>query len=177
MKELILGAVFWTFMEYMLHRFLGHVPKKLLMRSRFFKEHSKHHHKRDYFASALDKFLTCLALGPLTFYIVTSLYGMTSAAFFTSGFLGMYFFYELLHRRLHIITPKHSYATFMRAHHSYHHFMDDKMNHGVTSPFWDIIFRTYVKPSEIRVPQRLKMKWMGESKFHQDSLGHVYRID
>lgn len=34
------------------------------------------------------------------------------------------------------------------------------MNHGVTSPIWDIVFGTYVEPEQIRVPEKLAMEWL-----------------
>jgi hypothetical protein len=36
------------------------------------------------------------------------------------------------------------------------------MNHGVTSPLWDIVFRTYERPVVVRVPRRHapKLPWL-----------------
>lgn len=49
---LISGIIAWTFTEYMLHRFLGHVHKG----KNFFKaEHLIHHSKANYFAPAYNK--------------------------------------------------------------------------------------------------------------------------
>jgi len=52
------------------------------------------------------------------------------------------------------------YGRWARRHHFYHHFHDPKVNHGVTSPIWDIVFGTYHKPDVIRVPEKLKMVWL-----------------
>jgi sterol desaturase/sphingolipid hydroxylase (fatty acid hydroxylase superfamily) len=34
------------------------------------------------------------------------------------------------------------------------------MNHGVTSPIWDVVFGTYQAPGVIVVPERLAMRWL-----------------
>ncbi len=33
-------------------------------------------------------------------------------------------------------------------------------NHGVTSPFWDHVFGTFVAVDVVRVPRRLAMRWL-----------------
>ena len=34
------------------------------------------------------------------------------------------------------------------------------MNHGVTSPVWDVVFGTLQKPGIIKVPRKLQMRWL-----------------
>lgn len=87
---LFLGALLWTFTEYVFHRFLGHVKTKLLVRTRFHKEHTKHHLKRHYFAGAIDKFLTLIATTPVIFIISSFLTGTLTALVFTGSFTAMY---------------------------------------------------------------------------------------
>lgn len=176
----ILGMIFWTFSEYMLHRFLGHVPKSPFNRTRFHKEHTKHHFIRDYFALNIDKLLTCIAFGPVVFFISYFLVSKEFATFFTIGFLVMYFVYELIHRNLHVRKPTHRYAAFMRVHHFYHHFGDEQMNHGVTSPVWDVVFGTYVKVNLITVPKKYELRWFknnDSSNVFSDGFGHSYQIN
>lgn len=48
----LLGAVFWTFLEYALHRGLGHNPK---LKNLFTVEHLLHHKEVNYFAAAYKK--------------------------------------------------------------------------------------------------------------------------
>lgn len=139
----ILGVFFWTFLEYVLHRFLGHSPKGMLKKTRFFKEHKKHHYIKNYFVTLKDKLLTAVFLGVCTTLIFHFLIHQNISKYFLLGLLSMYFFYEIIHRRLHLYPPKNRYASFLRHHHNYHHYVDDTMNHGVTSPLWDLVFRTF----------------------------------
>lgn len=165
---LILGAASWTLTEYFLHRFLGHELKGAFRKFIFWKEHTKHHHKKDYFASTRDKLLTAFGIGPIVFALTYFAVNTLFASVFTVGFLAMYYVYEIVHRRLHVVAPKHSYAGKMRAHHFYHHFVDERMNHGVTIAFWDRVFGTYVKAEHIPIPKKFSLDWISELSSEDD---------
>lgn len=173
-----LGALLWTLSEYLLHRFLGHLKLRPLIRTRFHKEHTKHHLKRDYFVGAIDKFLTLLATTPGLFLLANFIAGPVNALSFTLGFTSMYLAYEVIHLRMHQKAPPHIYASRMRAHHFYHHFVNEKMNHGVTTPFWDLVFSTYQRPGIIALPRKFQLPWMelSSSERYQDPYGQSYRI-
>lgn len=175
---IFMGGLLWTLTEYVLHRFLGHVKTKYLVRSRFHKEHTKHHLISDYFASALDKVLTLMATTPIIFFLSYPLLGTFLALSFTGGFSLMYLSYELVHLRMHIKAPPHFYASRMRAHHFYHHFVDENMNHGVTTPLWDIVFRTYRKPAIIPFQEKFRLGWINvdQSGKYQDKFGQCYQV-
>ncbi len=149
--QFILGAFLWTFLEYVLHRFLGHGPLRLLKRTRFYKEHKKHHYIKNYFVTFKDKLLTAVILGFCTNLIFHFFIYQNISPYFTLGLISMYLIYEIIHRRLHLYAPKNRFASFLRNHHDYHHFVDDQMNHGVTTPFWDLVFGTYKKTKDSNV--------------------------
>jgi sterol desaturase/sphingolipid hydroxylase (fatty acid hydroxylase superfamily) len=71
-----------------------------------------------------------------------------------------YGIYEWLHRREHTHAGIGPYGRFVRRHHFHHHFVDGRVNHGVTTPIWDFVFGTYEKPTTIRVPAKLCMAWL-----------------
>jgi len=148
------------------------------VRTRFHKEHAKHHLKRHYFAGALDKFLTLIATAPVLFFISSFIAGNLLGITFTASFTIMYLTYELIHLRMHTKAPQHSYASKMRAHHFYHHFVDESMNHGVTTPIWDILFRTYQKPSTICMKKDFLLPWIEINKngYFQDPWGKGYQL-
>jgi sterol desaturase/sphingolipid hydroxylase (fatty acid hydroxylase superfamily) len=69
--------------------------------------------------------------------------------------------YEWLHRREHTHAGWGAYGRWARRHHFHHHFVDGRTNHGVTSPIWDVVFRTYQQPATtIAVPRKLVMSWL-----------------
>ena len=83
---------------------------------------------------------------------------------FILGIVAAYLIYEWFHYSHHVHPGSTRYGRRMRRHHFHHHFVNPRSNHGVTSPFWDLIFRTYEAPSKIRVPVKLQMKWLSDSE-------------
>ena len=64
-------------------------------------------------------------------------------------------------RREHTHPGFGAYGRWARRHHFYHHFINAKMNHGVTTPIWDLVFGTYRKADVvIEVPSKLAMPWL-----------------
>ena len=153
---LALGALGWSFTEYVLHRFDGHGMKG---RTTFSREHLAHHADPAYFAPWSLKFrLAALVVGGLGAVLATlfGAPGFTGAVGFTAGWLG----YEWLHRRLHTHGPLNAYGRWARRHHFHHHFNDPKRNHGVTSPVWDWVFGTLAEVDVVRVPRRHAPVWL-----------------
>lgn len=153
----LLGALSWTVTEYLLHRFRGHGGNAS---SAFAKEHLKHHARVDYFAPVSKK--AAMAAPPLLFVGTASvlLGGWAAGMAFTGGFAKAYIGYELLHRRLHTHGPSGRWGLFLRRHHFAHHFEDARMNHGVTSAFWDRVFGTRRPVRKLQVPTHRAPVWL-----------------
>ena len=133
-------------------------------------EHLRHHSEGNYFAPLAKKIgVVVVAMGLIgtPAYLLFDTVGIT----YVGGLLGFYLFYEVLHRLEHTHGATTYYGRWARRHHFHHHFHNPKMNHGVTSPLWDLIFRTYQRPAAvIQVPERLQMPWLalpGADKVHQ----------
>lgn len=151
------GAVAWTFLEYVIHRWLGHDPR--YRGNPFGVEHVRHHSEGNYFApnhkKAAAAAVVALALG-----VPAALVAGRHGAVFVGGLLVMYAAYEVLHRREHTHAGIGRYGRWARRHHFHHHFVDPRTNHGVTTPIWDLVFGTYRRPEVIPVPARLCMRWL-----------------
>ena len=155
--SLFLGAFTWTFLEYMIHRFLGHEHTKNF----FGWEHTAHHSRGNYFAPWYKKFGAAVGTTLVTLPPAVLLVGPVLGSAYVAGLVGFYLYYEVLHRLEHVHQGVGAYGRWARRHHFYHHFHDPKMNHGVTSPIWDMLFGTYVPVTEkIRVPEKLQMSWL-----------------
>ncbi len=152
------GVLTWTFLEYIIHRFLGH--HRRLLRNPFGVEHTAHHSRGNYFSPTWKKCLC--ATGAIAVFVGPAVWalGLLSGATFTISLVGAYAAYEILHRQEHRTEGLGPYGRWARHHHFYHHFHDPKCNHGVTSPLWDLVFGTYVRPGVIRVPEKLAMTWL-----------------
>jgi sterol desaturase/sphingolipid hydroxylase (fatty acid hydroxylase superfamily) len=175
----IFGMITWTLAEYLLHRFLGHELVKLKKYSKFYREHAKHHFIFNYFVSGKDKAMAFLKVGPVLFLISAAVSDPQHAVVFTLSFLGGYLVYELIHRRLHLVAPPNRFAAYMRAHHLYHHFVDENMNHGVLTDFWDRVFGTKVEVQSVEIPAKFKLNWLKElncGESTDDGYGHTYSI-
>lgn len=151
-----LGMLGWTFTEYVLHRGLGHRGEA---KNPFSVEHLAHHADVSYFAPTSKKVLAIGAasavVGPLMFVTLGAL-GVAWGA----GFLVMYVAYEVIHRRLHTAPGKSRYGRWARRHHLHHHYRRPQLNHGVTTPLWDMVFGTLDVPEVVRVPRRNALAWM-----------------
>ena len=153
----LLGMITWTFTEYALHRGLGHKRHK---KNPFTVEHLLHHKKVNYFAKPSKKILSASLVFTAMMSLLTLLAQVWIALSFSMGFITMYLIYEVIHRRIHTHAPHNQYGRWMRKHHLHHHFKNPRVNHGVTTPFWDWIFGTLEIPDTVRVPQNLILHWM-----------------
>jgi len=151
------GVFTWTFMEYALHNWYGHLAKG---KNKFSREHLAHHANTSYFAPDLLKAMTGIVVLSCIDIFASVAIGIYYGNIYTAGITGFYIFYEILHKRIHTHAPIGFYGRWVRKHHFYHHFGSPKKNHGVTSPIWDIILKTYVKVDIVQIPERNMEKWL-----------------
>jgi sterol desaturase/sphingolipid hydroxylase (fatty acid hydroxylase superfamily) len=154
-----IGAFAWSFTEYAMHNWRGHLGRG---RNEFSRQHLKHHVESGYFTPLPTKIWTTLVVSALVISASVLLVGQSLGLGFSGGFIGAYAWYEWLHWQLHVAPPRGPYGRWARRHHFHHHFHSAKMNHGVTSPLWDIVFGTYENPGVIRIPKGFMMPWLKE---------------
>lgn len=164
LPALLTGIFSWTFAEYMLHRYLGHVHKG----KNFFKaEHLQHHSEFDYFAPVWKKVIAASLVCCVLLFGITYLLTFEIASGFTAGFVLMYGVYELTHFRYHAHQPIPFFLP-LRKHHFHHHFQQPNTNFGVTTRFWDRVFGTYAAVEEVvKVPQSMVPRWLLDESTHQ----------
>lgn len=163
-----IGVLMWTFLEYVIHRFLGHQKKE---NNPVTAEHHRHHREGGYFAPLWKKLVLAVIVVSALTLLIGTFFGWLNGALFSVGLVGMYLAYEVFHKLLHIWAPLTLYGRWARRHHFYHHFKSPAKNHGVTSPLWDIIFGTHAPVREkLRVPQKMTMVWLRKSpeRFSKD---------
>ena len=54
-----------------------------------------------------------------------------------------YLSYDWIHFYEHHAKPRTRLGKLMRRLHSIHHYNDSEVNHGISSPLWDGLFRSY----------------------------------
>jgi sterol desaturase/sphingolipid hydroxylase (fatty acid hydroxylase superfamily) len=125
------GALLWTLLEYLLHRFVFHHAPIIS------EIHERHHDDPLALigAPAWSSFVLAL-LGVL--FPLWLLLGIAAAAGVTSGVICGYLWYVLAHYASHHWHPRRgSYLYRVRMRHARHHYAHDEGNYGVTVEFWD----------------------------------------
>ncbi len=138
----IAGAVFFTFIEYIMHRYFYHMPATTEKRKKIaYTMHGVHH---DY-----PKDKSRLAMPPVLSLIIATVFFvlyravMGDYAFgFLAGFLMGYNAYLGVHYSVHAFKVPNNFLKVLWYHHSIHHYREPDRAFGVSSPLWDHIFRT-----------------------------------
>ena len=153
-----LGICLWPALEYGLHSGLGHLF--LRGKTAFSREHLRHHAEKDWFSPTWKKVAAAIPVFVILLILFSLITQFKNALALTTGFALMYFVYELIHRTAHTRGPTGPYSRWVRRNHFSHHFKNPRKNHGVTTPFFDYIFRTHVSPAKVFVPERYAMQWL-----------------
>jgi hypothetical protein len=151
------GALTWTLLEYLIHRFLGHVHRTNL----FAREHLRHHAEGNYFAPAWKKVAAAVVFALLLGPPAALLVGVRTGLVYVLAVIGAWLAYEWIHWWAHVHPGWTAYGRWVRRNHFAHHFHHPRLGHGVSSPVWDLAFGTWkAAPERIEVPERLAMRWL-----------------
>ncbi len=139
------GVFVFTFVEYLMHRFLFHLNPKSEKQEKFaYNVHGVHHdYPKDKDRLAMPVPLS-ITLATLFFLFYRLLIGDFVFAFLP-GFVMGYASYLWVHYMVHAFQPPKSFWKILWVHHGIHHYKDPHNAFGVSSPFWDYIFRTMPK--------------------------------
>jgi sterol desaturase/sphingolipid hydroxylase (fatty acid hydroxylase superfamily) len=137
---------FWTFAEYMLHRYLFHWinDNKFVQRFHFIMHGSHHLYPKDTERLLMPPVPGILMASILfgIFYVVFTIIGYSNLTwgFFPGFFLG-YLLYSFLHRATHVVKPPKQFK-YLWKHHSLHHYKYPNKAFGVSNTLWDHVFGT-----------------------------------
>jgi dihydroceramide fatty acyl 2-hydroxylase len=137
----LFGLAFWTFAEYVLHRWVFHFhPKSGWGKRIHFIFHGVHH---DFPKDRLRLVMPLSASIPMATIIYLIFYvffaEFTLSAFF-AGFLFGYLIYDECHYAMHHANFKSGFFKKIKDHHMLHHYADPEKGFGVSSALWDKIF-------------------------------------
>jgi dihydroceramide fatty acyl 2-hydroxylase len=137
------GLLIWTLSEYWLHRKFFHWdPDHPIGHRMHFIIHGVHHdHPNDRLRLVMPP-AASIPLGALFFGIFWLVFGLPTAFPLFAGFLAGYLAYDYTHYYLHHFVPKSQLGKKLREQHMRHHFQDHRYGFGVSSPIWDVVFRT-----------------------------------
>ncbi len=140
-----LGVLVWTFVEYMLHRFVFHLRPSSAFKSKLrqFMMHGYHHEFPNDKMRLVAPPLMSWPLAVVFAVIYRVLLGPTAWwAIFGGTSLG-YLAYDWIHYYTHHFTPTTALGKYLRRLHMLHHFANADANHGISNPLWDLVLRTY----------------------------------
>jgi len=143
------GIVIWTLTEYWLHRLLFHwEPDNDFGRRMHFIIHGVHHdHPNDKLRLVMPPAVS-IPLSALFFGLFALIFGTPAAYSLFAGFMAGYLVYDYTHYYVHHFVPKTEKAKALREQHMRHHFQDHRYGYGVSSPIWDVVFRTVPRKRE-----------------------------
>lgn len=142
-----LGLFLWTWLEYTLHRFLFHMPPRTpTMKHISFLFHGVHHVQPQLKTRLVMPPVVSIPLAivfGLIYWAVLSLLGIPYwlPALFAGTATG-YLLYDLTHYATHHWPLRWGYFKYLKRYHMKHHYKNDVMYFGVTSPIWDYVFNT-----------------------------------
>ena len=148
---LLFGVFLWTVIEYGMHRFVFHYkPRGPRMERIFFLFHGVHH--------AQPQCKTRLVMPPaVSLPLALVVYGLVYAALalgsglhhwvdpVMAGILSGYLAYDLAHYATHHLGMRRGLFRYLKRYHLMHHYNTPEQRFGVSSPLWDIVFRTHPK--------------------------------
>jgi sterol desaturase/sphingolipid hydroxylase (fatty acid hydroxylase superfamily) len=137
------GIIAWTFVEYVLHRFVFHwmPPGKWGARIHFIIHGVHHDYPNDRLRLVMPPVVS-LPVGGLFFGFYWLLLGAPAIYPFFAGFLLGYLCYDMTHYAVHHLNWKHPLWQRIKQHHMLHHFQQPDKGFGVSSPLWDFVFKT-----------------------------------
>lgn len=136
------GFVFWTFFEYVMHRFVFHLVTENPRTKRIaYVMHGNHHEfprdRQRLFMPAVPSII----ISSVVFLFMYVLMGNYSFSFF-SGFILGYLLYASMHYAIHAWSPPFKWMKPIWRNHHLHHYKNDDKGFGVSSHLWDKVFGT-----------------------------------
>lgn len=160
------GVVLWTWLEYMVHRYVLHGrfpdgPGRLQhLMHRFFDTMHGDHHLRPWDGMYINGFLDSIPFA-IIFFAISYLLPISTAPVAVAAMLECYVIEEWVHYSVHFHRFRSHYFDYIRRHHLYHHSprgTEPPVAFGLTSGLWDVLRGTRISADDRRLlygPHRL----------------------
>jgi len=137
------GMLSWTLAEYILHRFVFHWSNETAWGKRIhFLLHGVHHEYPNDKDRLVMPLLTSAPLAVIFYVLFVLTMGAAVGEPFFAGFVIGYLFYDGTHYFVHHFVPTTRWGKLLRRHHLTHHHADHDGGFGVSTPLWDVMFRS-----------------------------------
>lgn len=138
------GIFVWTLLEYIIHRWFFHYqPKAELSKAVLDRFHIFHHDDPKDNSQVCLPFVFSLPVWAVILGLILVFGGGQMASLiFVCGFAMMMTIYDIAHYSAHYMPATNKVLKILKYHHMRHHYHNHNKRFGVTTPFWDYIFRT-----------------------------------
>jgi sterol desaturase/sphingolipid hydroxylase (fatty acid hydroxylase superfamily) len=137
------GVLAWTLAEYVLHRYVFHWTNETAWGKRIhFLLHGVHHDYPSDKDRLVMPLLTSVPLAVIFYTLFTVTLGRAIGEPAFAGFVVGYLFYDGTHYYVHHFVPVWRLGKLLRRHHLTHHHADHDGGFGVSTPLWDLVFRS-----------------------------------
>ena len=143
----ICGMFFWSFFEYLIHRYAFHFAAKSERATKIvYLIHGNHHEyprdKERLFMPPVPSLILATVIFSLM-YLIANFAGIKEYVFaFFPGFLIGYLIYGSMHYAIHAWNPPFKWMKPLWRNHHLHHYKEQEKGFGVSSTLWDHIFGT-----------------------------------
>jgi sterol desaturase/sphingolipid hydroxylase (fatty acid hydroxylase superfamily) len=139
-----IGIAVWSITEYLLHRFVFHYhPKSETGKRVFWIFHGVHHdYPNDKMRLVMPPSVSIPLAAAFYFLFKWLLPSVNHLYAFFPGFLAGYLCYDMMHYAIHHFNSQSNWIKTIKKHHMMHHYQNPERGFGVSSNFWDNIFRS-----------------------------------
>ncbi|HEX4347145.1 MAG TPA: sterol desaturase family protein [Vicinamibacterales bacterium] len=142
MGAYLLGLFIWTATEYAFHRgTFHHEPNSEGQVAYAYMMHGCHHAYPDDARRWVMPLIVSVPLSSAIYLLIRYVCGPVGNPIF-GGFIHGYLCYDLLHYFIHRGRMPGRLGRYLRQYHLAHHYSKLDQHYGVTSPLWDVVFRT-----------------------------------
>jgi sterol desaturase/sphingolipid hydroxylase (fatty acid hydroxylase superfamily) len=140
-----IGTLCFTWVEYMVHRYLFHMSTRTEKRTKMqYTMHGVHHeYPKDKERLAMPPILS-VTISTMLLFLFRMILGDFVFSFLP-GFLAGYACYLSVHYMVHAYQPPKNFLKFLWINHSMHHYKNGAEVFGVSSPLWDYVYGTINK--------------------------------
>ncbi len=141
------GMFFWTFFEYIMHRFVFHWVTESEKAQKFvYVLHGNHHeYPRDKERLFMPP-VPSIIISSIIFagmYYTAYIFGVQLNIFsFFPGFILGYLMYGTMHYAIHAWNPPYKWMKPLWRNHHLHHYKNEHQGFGVSTTIWDRVFGT-----------------------------------
>ncbi len=137
-----IGLLAFTWVEYLVHRYLFHMETYTQFRAKLqYTMHGVHHEfPKDKERLAMPPLLS-ITISTILLFLFRLVLGDLVFSFLP-GFLVGYALYLAIHYMVHAYQPPKNFLKYLWINHSIHHYKDGVGVYGVSSPLWDYIYGT-----------------------------------